>query len=184
MKTIYALLYTQLGWCGIVKGDNGVFRIFLPERTRGRVEACIHRYCPQAALSPGQFETESGELSDYFAGKKTEFSFHPDLSAATAFQRLVWEAATAIPYGEVKTYGWVARRIGKPAAARAVGSALGRNPVPLLVPCHRVVLSGGGLGGFSAPAGTGLKAQLLQLEGVPFSPEMIVLTDTQRKEGI
>jgi O-6-methylguanine DNA methyltransferase len=86
----------------------------------------------------------------------------------TPFQRAVWAAARAIPAGEVRTYAEIARIVGRPGAARAVGQALGANPVPLLVPCHRVVASDGGLGGFTG--GLGLKERLLALEGTHPAP--------------
>ena len=90
-----------------------------------------------------------------------------DLEDNTPFQMKVWQALRAIPYGRVRSYGWVARKIGKPRAARAVGSACGANPVPLLVPCHRVVAGDGSLGGFSG--GLLNKRRLLKLEGIRVS---------------
>ena len=83
------------------------------------------------------------------------------------FYQKVWRACATIPKGQVRTYGWVARRIGKPGAARAVGQALGKNPFAPVVPCHRVVGADGRLGGFSAPGGVEAKRKLLRKEGVP-----------------
>jgi len=88
-----------------------------------------------------------------------------DLSRAPAFERSVWEAARRIPPGEVRTYGEIARELGQPGAARAVGVALGRNPVPIIVPCHRVLAGGGKSGGFSAPGGVATKFRILEIEG-------------------
>ncbi len=85
-----------------------------------------------------------------------------DLSTATPFQRQVWEKTRLIPYGETRSYSWVAEQIGKPGAARAVGQALGRNPLPIIIPCHRVVASDGKLCGFAG--GLGMKRRLLSLE--------------------
>ena len=102
------------------------------------------------------------ELGEYLEGKRTFFTVPVDLSAAPAFQRDVLEAARRIPYGEVRAYGWVAERIRHPRAVRAVGTALGRNPVPLIVPCHRVRRSDGSLGGYLF--GVELKDRLLALE--------------------
>jgi methylated-DNA-[protein]-cysteine S-methyltransferase len=87
-----------------------------------------------------------------------------DLSSGTAFQRKVWRALTKIPYGQTRSYAWVARAIGAPKALRAVGTACGANPVPLIIPCHRVIASDGSLGGFGG--GLRLKRRLLRLEGV------------------
>ncbi|MFQ5702664.1 MAG: methylated-DNA--[protein]-cysteine S-methyltransferase [Gemmatimonadales bacterium] len=103
------------------------------------------------------------ELREYLAGKRTDFTF-PIRLEGSAFERKVWKALRRIPYGETWTYGEVAQAIGNPKAARAVGSANGRNPVPLVVPCHRVVAAGGKLGGFGG--GLPLKRKLLALESV------------------
>jgi O-6-methylguanine DNA methyltransferase len=101
------------------------------------------------------------QVLEYLEGKRRAFELRLDLRG-TPFQRAVWEALLAIPYGETRTYGDVARAIGRPGAVRAVGAANGANPVPLVVPCHRVVAAGGRLGGFGG--GLPLKARLLALE--------------------
>ncbi|HEY0014564.1 MAG TPA: MGMT family protein [Allosphingosinicella sp.] len=99
-------------------------------------------------------------------GEKVDFAgVALDLAAASDLERKVWEAALRIPCGEVRTYGDIAREIGAPGAAQAVGAALGRNPIPILVPCHRVLASGGRSGGFSAPGGTRTKFRILEIEG-------------------
>lgn len=102
------------------------------------------------------------ELSEYFQGKRAFFSVPVDLSGAPDFQKKVLAAARRIPFGEVRPYAWVAKGIGHPRAVRAVGTALGRNPVPFIVPCHRVLQTGGGLGGYLF--GTVVKSRLLSLE--------------------
>ena len=109
-----------------------------------------------------ELEDAAGELLDYFAGDRRAFDLSVDLTGLTAFQQSVLEATRRIPFGETVTYGQLAERREKPNAGRAVGSALGRNPVPIVVPCHRVVRSDGSLGGYTA--GTGYKEQLLELE--------------------
>ena len=103
------------------------------------------------------------ELSEYFAGLRREFSF-PINPAGTTFQRRVWKALERIPYGTVSTYGDIARAIGNPKAPRAVGMANHHNPIPIVIPCHRVVAAGGKLGGYGG--GVELKRKLLALEGV------------------
>ncbi len=103
------------------------------------------------------------DLRDYFEGKKVEFCYPFDLGGATPFQRAVWRTLRRIPHGQTRTYAQIARAIGRPKACRAVGTACGRNPLPLLIPCHRVVASNGRPGGFSA--GRGWKKFLLALEG-------------------
>ncbi len=102
-------------------------------------------------------------LTRYFSGKAVRISVPLELSGHTDFQRDVWRVASEIPYGEVRTYGWIAARLGRPKTARAVGGALAQNPFPLVVPCHRVVRTDGSLGGFSA--GLEWKKALLKLEG-------------------
>jgi O-6-methylguanine DNA methyltransferase len=96
-------------------------------------------------------------------GARREFTFPVDWSAGTCFQRKVWKAITRIPYGRVRSYQWVAMRVGGKQYARAVGMALGANPVPIVVPCHRIVAHDGSLGGFSG--GLPMKRRLLNLEG-------------------
>ena len=107
-------------------------------------------------------------LENYFAGMAVSFHDIPlDLAAGTVFQQAVWRAAaTTIPHGAHATYGELARRIGKPGAARAVGTALGANPVSIVVPCHRVLAANNRLGGFSS--GLHWKRRLLHLEHIPF----------------
>ncbi len=129
--------------------DGAVTRIDFGSRTQRRPET--------------QLEKRVGEeLKQYFAGKRRTFTF-PLEPEGTAFEKRVWKALEKIPYGETRTYGDVARSIGNPTAARAVGAANGRNPIPIVVPCHRVVAAGGKLGGFGG--GLPLKKKLLSLEG-------------------
>lgn len=107
------------------------------------------------------------ELREYFEETRKKFSFRPDLSRCTEFQKKVLAATAKIPYGRTRTYGWLAERAGSPAAARAVGQAMARNPVPIIVPCHRVIGSNGKLCGFGGGARRlDLKKKLLEMEGV------------------
>ena len=102
------------------------------------------------------------ELAEYFAGDRTFFTVPVDLSKVPSFERAALEIASQIPYGEVRSYKWIAEQLGKPDAARVVGGAMAGNPVPLIVPCHRVVKADGGLGGYSF--GLVQKEALLNLE--------------------
>jgi O-6-methylguanine DNA methyltransferase len=121
------------------------------------------RLAPSSSVKAFRLATRArAELAEYLDGTRTFFSVPVDLSAVQPFQRDVLEATRRIPFGEVCTYAWLAREIGHPRAVRAVGTALGRNPVPLIVPCHRVLRSDGGLGGYLL--GTAVKGQLLALE--------------------
>jgi O-6-methylguanine DNA methyltransferase len=117
---------------------------------------------PASATARRLVERAREEIAEYFQGKRAFFSVPVDLSGTPPFQRRVLEAARQIPFGEARPYAWVAERIGSPHAVRAVGTALGRNPVPLIVPCHRVWRTDGGLGGYLF--GAALKRRLLDLE--------------------
>lgn len=101
------------------------------------------------------------ELREYFAGERKDFTI-PIVIRGSKFNRSVWECVASIPYGQTKTYGEIARQLDNPGAARAVGTANGRNPIPIVIPCHRVVAAGGRLGGFGG--GLPLKRKLLDLE--------------------
>ncbi len=111
---------------------------------------------------PAVFEDVIQQLTHYFSGTLKKFTCRLDLSGGTPFQRKVWQALITIPYGSTRSYHWVANRIGRPRAVRAVGNANGKNPVPIIVPCHRVIRADGGLGGFTG--GVNLKHQLLNRE--------------------
>ncbi len=127
-------------------------------------------WSPAPAGSPAYefLEEARRELQSYFRGSRFPFNVPCDLQGrGGSFQEEVWEALRKIPYGEVRTYGDLASRIGRPGAARAVGGAVGRNPIPIIVPCHRVVGADGSLTGFSS--GLRLKAILLEHEGVVLS---------------
>jgi O-6-methylguanine DNA methyltransferase len=111
----------------------------------------------------GSLVEEAGrQVLRYLEGRLRGFSLQLDLAGSTSFSRRVWRAAARVPYGEVRSYAWIAERIRRPNSARAVGQALGRNPVPIVIPCHRVIGSQGSLGGFGA--GLGLKRRLLAIE--------------------
>ncbi len=111
---------------------------------------------------PRWTETVCRQLERYFSGAPVAFDAPLDLGSGTAFERRVWEATRRVRYGEVVSYGWIAARAGSPRAARAVGNALGQNPIPILIPCHRVILGSNAMGGFSG--GLTWKRFLLELE--------------------
>jgi methylated-DNA-[protein]-cysteine S-methyltransferase len=106
----------------------------------------------------------TGQIREYLAGERREFELDIDLSAMTAFQEAALRLTLAIPYGRVSTYSEIARQMGKPLAARAVGRAEATSPMPLVIPCHRVLGTDGGLHGYGAPGGVKTKAWLLELE--------------------
>ena len=119
---------------------------------------------PAPEVCPERLARTAAELGEYFAGHRTTFTVTP-APQGTAFQRAVWRELAAVPYGQTLSYGELARRIGRPKAARAVGQAVGANPCLIVIPCHRVLASNG-LGGFGC--GIERKKVLLAIEGVPF----------------
>jgi methylated-DNA-[protein]-cysteine S-methyltransferase len=155
----YTVFSTPAGWVGLLASRRGLRRFVLPLPTEQEVRRML---AGGASEDPARFTDLTARLIDYFSGLPVDFPDELDLTLATPFQQAVWRAAQTIPRGETRTYGWLAGRIGKPGAARAVGQALGRNPIPVIIPCHRV-LAAGGLGGFSG--GLDMKRYLLRLEG-------------------
>jgi len=139
----------------VVEGDErAVTRIIMP-----------HEPTPASrGAAPAAVKAAADQLGEYFAGARTRFTVSLAPVPATSFQREVWDALRAIPYGEVRTYGDVAAAVGRPRAVRAVGNANHVNPWPVVVPCHRVVGANGGLGGYGG--GIDVKLFLLELEGV------------------
>jgi O-6-methylguanine DNA methyltransferase len=144
-------------------------RLLVQVRHDGRALAGVELHGTRISLAPNppQCELErrlDAALGRYFGGQRVEFRFRLTDGEATAFQREVWDALRGIPYGQTRTYGEIARALGKPRAARAVGGACGANPWPIIVPCHRVVAADGSLGGYSA--GVEWKRLLLRIEGL------------------
>lgn len=149
---------TPWGWVTVTASDKGLTSIDLSPSAR------VSESRPQGNDPAGAIVEEAKrQLLAYLDGARREFSLPVDWSEGTTFQRKVWRAITKIPYGRLRSYQWVAVRVGGKQYARAVGMALGANPVPIVVPCHRIVAHDGSLGGFSC--GLPLKRRLLKLEG-------------------
>jgi len=155
MKTV--IFETSAGWMGIRASDAGLTDIVLPRKSRKSAEHELGANGSDASL--GELVTR---FRAYFNGEPVTFPDTLDLTGATPFQRAVWEAARRIPRGETRSYSWVAEQAGRPLAVRAAGGALGKNPLPVIVPCHRVIAMNGSLGGFSG--GLAMKRRLLDLE--------------------
>jgi methylated-DNA-[protein]-cysteine S-methyltransferase len=153
---------TAAGWVGILSSTGGLRRIILPRKSAREVRDLLGS---SAAPAPDDATDLAKRFQAYFSGRRADFPDRLDLSGATPFQRQVWRAARLIPYGQTRSYRWVASQIGQPGAARAVGQALGKNPLPVVIPCHRVVASDGSLGGYSE--GIEMKKFLLELEKIP-----------------
>ena len=158
----FATVNTKFGWVGVGGSEAGLVLLTLPKSSRKAALSEMKEFAPDAVEEASAFGDLPNRLQRYFNGDMVLFPDRIDLSGATTFHRAVWDATLSIPYGETRTYAWVAQQIGKPRALRAVGRALARNPFPIIVPCHRVVSSNGDLGGFSG--GLALKKRLLELE--------------------
>jgi methylated-DNA-[protein]-cysteine S-methyltransferase len=159
----YTVFNTNQGWIACLGSSLGLKRTTLPQTTPQQAIEMLDGTAEQAVWSPDSFTDIIPLLTEYFNGKQREFHCVLDFGRATPFQKQVWEATRSIPFGETRSYGWVAQQIGKPAAVRAVGQALGKNPLPIIVPCHRVIASDGSLCGFGG--GLEMKRNLLRLEG-------------------
>ncbi|MDP2719681.1 MAG: methylated-DNA--[protein]-cysteine S-methyltransferase [Dehalococcoidia bacterium] len=161
-ETGYTVFYTDAGWMGVLGSAQGVRCVVLPQPTLAHVLK-IFGNIEAAAPEDYRFSELGRRIKAYIGGEKVDFSSEQvDYAAATSFQQDVWNAARTIPYGETKSYAWIASLIGKPGAARPVGQALASNPVPIIVPCHRVLRSDGQEGGFAG--GIPLKKKLLTME--------------------
>ena len=163
----FALFDTVIGRCGLAWGAGGLIGVQLPESSPGAAWARLRRRFPDAVESepPAEIEAVIERIREVLAGGRDDLAdVALDLDGQPAFNLRVYEIARAIAPGETSTYGQVARAMGEPGAARAVGKALGENPWPIVVPCHRVLAASGGMGGFSAPGGAETKARLLTLE--------------------
>jgi methylated-DNA-[protein]-cysteine S-methyltransferase len=156
---------TPLGWMGLIGFEDELFSAFVGHSSAKSVTAAASKLSDNLSNSDwnptlrGMFEAYAeGDVID-FGGVKIH------LPEMTEFRRKIIAATRRLAYGETATYGELAKRVGNPGAARAVGTVMSTNRFPIVVPCHRVLASGGKLGGFSAPAGLGLKQQMLDLEG-------------------
>ena len=157
---------TPLGWFGLVGEERRVWRLVLGHRSAAEAWASLHRHFANESLD--EFDWHPAlrkKLAGFAAGKRMSFdNINVRTEHRTAFQRKVIDATRAIGFGETTSYGELAARAGSPRAARAVGTVMSNNEVPIIIPCHRVLASGGRIGGFSAPQGIDLKQRLLELE--------------------
>lgn len=170
-----ALFETPIGWCGLAWGARGITAVQLPERDRAATAARLARRLPTARPAtevPAPIVAVCDRIVAVLGGGHDDLAdVVLDLDGVGAFEAQVYAVARAIAPGDTSTYGEVAARVGSPGSARAVGQAMGRNPCPLIVPCHRVLAAHGAAGGFSAYGGVVTKRRLLFLEGaIPAEP--------------
>jgi methylated-DNA-[protein]-cysteine S-methyltransferase len=164
----YSLFETVLGWAGVAWADKGLVGVYLPEAERENARRSFLRRFPGACESPPTPSVTRiiDDIRELLTGKPVDLRGAPiDIGRVPEFNARVYEIARAIPPGETLTYGEIAVKLGDRLLARDVGAALGQNPWPIVVPCHRVTAAGGKLGGFSARGGVTTKAKLLAIEG-------------------
>ena len=170
----YLIFDTAGGFCGIAWNDAGITRFQLPTKSAEATERILLRHVPGA--KPGAPTPEVAEavaaVRRYFQGEETDFSgVKLDLREKDPFFERVYTMARRVGWGRTITYGALAKELGAgPEAARDVGQAMAKNPVALMIPCHRVLAAGGKVGGFSAPGGSAAKIRMLALEGVRVEP--------------
>lgn len=166
----YCLFETAIGPCGIAWNDRGVTRLCLPESSREATEKRLRAKIAASAsvqTPPPAIEAVIVKIQSYLAGTEIDFSPVPlDLTGVDAFQHKIYDALRLVGWGHTTSYGELAKSTGAPGMAREVGEAMARNPVPVIIPCHRVLASGNKAGGFSAYGGIFTKERLLSLEGV------------------
>lgn len=157
----------DMGWIALAASERGLAALTLPRKNRKLAEFAMKKSLKDEKIEifsdphhmlDGFFYT----VVDYFKGEAKDFPFDLDLSHGSEFDRTVWKVVRRIPYGETRSYKWVAVNAGRPEASRAVGGAVGKNPMPIVVPCHRVIRSDGSVGGFGS--GVRWKKRLLKLE--------------------
>jgi methylated-DNA-[protein]-cysteine S-methyltransferase len=165
----YTLFDTPIGSCGLTWNEVGITGLQLPEKTAAATRARVQRRWPGVAetVPPAHIQRAIDQVLKLLDDGKTDLTDIPlDLSATPDFNQRVYEAARAIPPGQTLTYGEIAKRIGaEPQQAREVGAALGKNPIAIIVPCHRVLAANGKMGGFSATGGVDTKRRILEIEG-------------------
>jgi methylated-DNA-[protein]-cysteine S-methyltransferase len=165
---------TALGFVGIAWSGKGLTRLCLFQRDRAGVERRLERLGTPARDghdAPAWVTALVGDIRAYADGEEIDFAGVPvDLSGIDDFRLAIYDAARRLAFGETTTYGELAKRAGHAGLPRETGQALGANPVPLVIPCHRILAAGGKIGGFSAPGGATTKERMLALEGVRVGP--------------
>ena len=167
VRVFYEWIDAPFGKVFLAKTERGLCRVSFRRKEDDLVDDLEKReLLPEKGA--GQLDRERRQFDEYFEGKRRHFELLVDIRWGTPFQRKVLEAASEIPFGHCECYTDVAERIGHPKAQRAVGNALGKNPVAIVVPCHRVVASGGRLGGYTG--GLDIKRTLMSIEGIQVEP--------------
>lgn len=164
-RIVYSAYDSPIGALFVASGPRGLVRLDIGGKEEGFIAALSAAVRGVPERADARFSALFRALDGYFGGRPTVFGVALD-PAGTAFDRAVWIAIASVPWGRSVSYGSLASLVGRPGAGRAVGGACGRNPVPIVIPCHRVLRSDSSLGGYSGP--DGVKQRLLVLEGIPF----------------
>jgi len=156
---------SQWGWVGIAETADGISHITFPQSSKAKVvnELSGSERVPSTESMSPRLQAAKRQLIEYIAGTRKKFDLELDLTKGTGFQRRVWKALQTVPFGQLRSYQGLAGLVGGKRYARAVGGAVGANPLPIVIPCHRVVAQDGSLGGFSC--GLPAKRRLLEREG-------------------
>jgi len=157
------LCRTQAGWVGLLFSTRGLRALAYPRPSEEEALANLQERWPDASFEESAAEGLKEQLQRYYTGEPVTFAAKLDLEGYTPFERRVWAATSRIPYGQTRPYSWVAKEVGSPRAYRAVGAALAKNPIPIIIPCHRVLRKDGTLGGYGG--GLDMKRGLLEMEG-------------------
>jgi methylated-DNA-[protein]-cysteine S-methyltransferase len=162
LDVAYDVAESPIGPLLVAASDRGLCRISFDPEPEHELEALARAFGPRVLRSASSIDRVRRELDEYFEGTRQDFDLAVDLTPLPDFQRRVLEELIRVPYGHIDTYGALAQRVGNPRAARAVGGALNRNPIPIVVPCHRIVGASGSLTGYAG--GLERKQLLLELE--------------------
>ena len=164
VKLYYTTFKSPIGEILATRTDRGLNFIAFPKNRWQRFLAALKKDENIILIEDKKrFSNLRNSFKAYFSGRKAQFKEKFDLKGGTDFQKKVWGAMQKIPFGQIRSYGWLAKQVGGKNKARAVGAACGSNPIPILIPCHRVVREDGGLGGYGG--GLGIKKKLLKIEG-------------------
>ena len=160
----FVVYESSIGYISIVMKKGKVVSLDVTDKGMYEARKMVLSLHPEATESMTSFKTIRTLLDRYLQGRTVDFDVEVDISHLGMFTQKVLKELRKVPWGDVKTYGWLAKKIGKTGAARAVGQALKRNPIPIIIPCHRIIRDDGTIGGFSM--GVNIKERLLALEGV------------------
>jgi methylated-DNA-[protein]-cysteine S-methyltransferase len=165
MKIYYDTFKSPIGEILVTRTEKGLSFVSFPKSTWEKFLSALSKdKTIDLIKNENKFAPLRNDLKEYFSGKKVNFKEKLDLTGGTDFQKKVWKAMLKIPFGETRSYGWLAQKAGGKNKARATGAACGTNPIPIIIPCHRVIKSDKTLGGYSS--GLGIKKKLLEIEGV------------------